>query len=1117
MTTKKAPNGNLKSKFSSINLNALHKPLPVVGTAKPPPARGLVALTLPGKEKKTTAKFEPPRPVQLRSLKAENQGLDPTVNLVPAGGLGWGKRAEPKEETKPEGKDAAPEMAPVPKPVPKLLEEVTFLGPRNNGRTRAKASVPKPPMGVKDFPSLGGDQGRVKDESGEELARSIRRGESWADQAFADDSDDGSAAFGGARSSAYGSLRPSLPTRSSSSSALESRLEQDSRFGTENSRRGSGQGDFGPARGSSVAGSGASAAMRPPEAATEAATVGAAETASGSRDREREARTRERERDREKEWERDRGGRDRETKERDRDRETDRDTERKARDRDRSSVDEAQEEERRNMHSYMKDQARRRAEQRKQEEEELLAQQKARAAEKLRQLDERLGEKKKKQEAPSAEEDYREGADKELVENARRPAEKLSETDMQQKPAESSSSSRPDGDRVARPDRLSEENVSTARVHEDEEGRPARKERSARSTEQTGRREVEVAAGGDLDVAERTPAAKPRSSQQARPRSPDEKRGPDRTPHASPSKAATDGVAVEGRGRLESPQHRQDRSGRSLPSEDRLDQHRDRERMPRSERSWTEERPRSDLVNPADAARDDRLERSERAERHAPGHDRAGRDRPDRTGRSAAPAAAAAAIAPATTTASPPAATHLTTSATLSSSDGRLSRLDRPGRSDRPQSKREGKFEGRPPGKLGKQEDTSVTPEKPKEKPSAWGAVERPTPAPVLTSYIDAEGTFPKAPVPKRDSRNDYSGYYDRRDGGKGKHDGKHDYERYDSRDGGKGKHDGKHEYERHDGREGGKGKHDGKHEYERPDGRDGGKGKYDGKHDGKHEYERHEPKGKGKRNRRAESRRAERRLASNAAEVAPEPAVVDKSPEAQRPKPKATRGDFDSDWRARDDQYWKGRGRETEAEVESETPKGKGAGKRSTGEVRQPSLGASVVLDKDPNANEVDVDLREEVHAESPPRLCGKGELASTDDATASLEPAVPRTQQRPERQEASSSSGWGRVAGPTDVVTEIVTNEEWSAKGSERGKEKEMDGQERDIKEKGKGKGKKGRGKWDDEDFVERGEEFKGKKGKKKGKGKEKVREKVKEKVKEKMMLKVAERVREAGRGGW
>ena len=178
------------------------------------------------------------------------------------------------------------------------------------------------------------------------------------------------------------------------------------RFGTENSRRGSGQGDFGPAQGSSVAGSGdddaagtpvrhqwsgvvvpvikrlnfhaaveflipgASAAMRPPEAATEAATVGAAEAASGSRDREREARTRERERDREKEWERDRGGRDRETKERDRDRETDRDTERKGRDRDRSSVDEAQEEERRNMHSYMKDQARRRAEQRKQEEED---------------------------------------------------------------------------------------------------------------------------------------------------------------------------------------------------------------------------------------------------------------------------------------------------------------------------------------------------------------------------------------------------------------------------------------------------------------------------------------------------------------------------------------------------------------------------------------------------------------------------------------------------------------------------------------------------------------------------------------------------------------------------
>eukprot|EP00928_Gymnodinium_smaydae_P046943 TRINITY_DN3129_c0_g1_i3.p1 TRINITY_DN3129_c0_g1~~TRINITY_DN3129_c0_g1_i3.p1 ORF type:complete len:698 (+),score=123.30 TRINITY_DN3129_c0_g1_i3:688-2781(+) len=43
-------------------------------------------------------KFEPPRPVQLGSLKSENEGQDPGVRLVPAGGCGWGRPLAEQED-----------------------------------------------------------------------------------------------------------------------------------------------------------------------------------------------------------------------------------------------------------------------------------------------------------------------------------------------------------------------------------------------------------------------------------------------------------------------------------------------------------------------------------------------------------------------------------------------------------------------------------------------------------------------------------------------------------------------------------------------------------------------------------------------------------------------------------------------------------------------------------------------------------------------------------------------------------------------------------------------------------------------------------------------------------
>ncbi|MPC19281.1 Protein PRRC2C [Portunus trituberculatus] len=54
-----------------------------------------------------------PPPANLPSLKAENSGNDPNVNLVPAGGQGWGSKAE---EMTPDGSSTPQEVTPTPTP-----------------------------------------------------------------------------------------------------------------------------------------------------------------------------------------------------------------------------------------------------------------------------------------------------------------------------------------------------------------------------------------------------------------------------------------------------------------------------------------------------------------------------------------------------------------------------------------------------------------------------------------------------------------------------------------------------------------------------------------------------------------------------------------------------------------------------------------------------------------------------------------------------------------------------------------------------------------------------------------------------------------------------------------
>lgn len=119
-------------------------------------------------------RVEVPRPVQLGSLKSENEGQDPGIRLVPAGGGGWGRPKEDVEE--PEEKPTNPRVG--------LTSQPAQLRPTAWGRTSISAQAgPRPapwaqpapgtawqePVEKKqeEFPSLGSEpKGRRNSGSG---------------------------------------------------------------------------------------------------------------------------------------------------------------------------------------------------------------------------------------------------------------------------------------------------------------------------------------------------------------------------------------------------------------------------------------------------------------------------------------------------------------------------------------------------------------------------------------------------------------------------------------------------------------------------------------------------------------------------------------------------------------------------------------------------------------------------------------------------------------------------------------------------------------------------------------------------------------------------------------
>lgn len=104
-------------------------------------ANGLICICLQGKSIETTQKTviqkhgmqslgkvasvrRVPPPANLPSLKAENSGNDPNVNLVPAGGQGWGSKAE---EMTPDGSSTPQEVTPTPTPPLDLTLKASVL------------------------------------------------------------------------------------------------------------------------------------------------------------------------------------------------------------------------------------------------------------------------------------------------------------------------------------------------------------------------------------------------------------------------------------------------------------------------------------------------------------------------------------------------------------------------------------------------------------------------------------------------------------------------------------------------------------------------------------------------------------------------------------------------------------------------------------------------------------------------------------------------------------------------------------------------------------------------------------------------------------------------------
>ena len=78
-----------KGKFASININTIYKGTPAASQSKNTSSTRQHGLQSLGKV--ASARRMPP-PAHLPSLKSENCGNDPTINLVPTGGSGERKR-----------------------------------------------------------------------------------------------------------------------------------------------------------------------------------------------------------------------------------------------------------------------------------------------------------------------------------------------------------------------------------------------------------------------------------------------------------------------------------------------------------------------------------------------------------------------------------------------------------------------------------------------------------------------------------------------------------------------------------------------------------------------------------------------------------------------------------------------------------------------------------------------------------------------------------------------------------------------------------------------------------------------------------------------------------------
>eukprot|EP00931_Biecheleriopsis_adriatica_P013899 TRINITY_DN11541_c0_g1_i1.p1 TRINITY_DN11541_c0_g1~~TRINITY_DN11541_c0_g1_i1.p1 ORF type:complete len:1522 (+),score=405.79 TRINITY_DN11541_c0_g1_i1:46-4611(+) len=93
-------------------------------------------------------RIEPPRPVQLGSLKSENEGQDPGVRLVPAGGHGWGRKiSEDEDDKKDEDNEDSPSMHPKDLVKPKLgnlTSQPATLRPMAWGRNPVAAATAGP-------------------------------------------------------------------------------------------------------------------------------------------------------------------------------------------------------------------------------------------------------------------------------------------------------------------------------------------------------------------------------------------------------------------------------------------------------------------------------------------------------------------------------------------------------------------------------------------------------------------------------------------------------------------------------------------------------------------------------------------------------------------------------------------------------------------------------------------------------------------------------------------------------------------------------------------------------------------------------------------------------------